>query len=129
MPNTELNGRTTQQIAYEGIASVVIRGRNKEDSHSSPARTVETVKTMATVMNALRKKWMSSDIRYVPKEPYTMDEILAFSMQAIEGMTVEALQIQAGLAWQKKMILILCVHMFGTIWLIQKGQLNQIDLW
>ncbi|KAF9601819.1 hypothetical protein IFM89_023350 [Coptis chinensis] len=114
IPNTELNGRTAQQIAYEGIASAVIRGRNKEDSHSSPARTVETVKTMATVMNALRKKWMSYDIRYVHEEPYTMDEMLAFSMQAIEGMTVDALQIQAGLA-EKEAPYPLCPRVWNNL--------------
>ncbi|KAF9618705.1 hypothetical protein IFM89_002400 [Coptis chinensis] len=94
----ELIGKTAEQIAFEGIASAIIQGRNKEGASSSAARTIEAVKTMATTMSTSRKQRISSGIWYIREEPVTLDEMLAFSMQKIEAMAVEALKIQAEMA-------------------------------
>lgn len=98
MPMDELIGKTAEQIAFEGIASSIIQGRNKEGASSSAARTVAVVKSMANAMNSGRKVRISTGIWNVTEDPLTADEILAFSMQKIEEMTVEALKIQAGIA-------------------------------
>ncbi|KAG1361107.1 protein PLASTID MOVEMENT IMPAIRED 1 [Cocos nucifera] len=94
----ELMGKTAEQIAFEGIASAIISGRNKEGASSSAARWVAVLKTMATAMNEGRKERISTGIWNVREEPLTMEEILAFSLQKIEAMAVEALKIQAGMA-------------------------------
>ncbi|RVX15781.1 Protein plastid movement impaired 1 [Vitis vinifera] len=98
MPLDELIGKTAEQIAFEGIASAIILGRNKEGASSSAARTVAAVKTMATAMNTGRRERISTGIWNVNEDPLTVDEILAFSMQKIEAMAVEALKIQADMA-------------------------------
>nr|GMD22918.1 protein PLASTID MOVEMENT IMPAIRED 1 [Ipomoea batatas] len=98
MPMDELIGKTAEQIAFEGIASSIIQGRNKEGASSSAARTVAVVKSMANAMNSGRKGRISTGIWNVSEDPLTAEEILAFSMQKIEEMTVEALKIQAGIA-------------------------------
>ncbi|KAL0432803.1 UNVERIFIED_CONTAM: protein PLASTID MOVEMENT IMPAIRED 1 [Sesamum latifolium] len=98
MPMDELMGKTAEQIAFEGIASAIIQGRNKEVASSSAARTITTVKSMGTAMSTGRKERISSGIWNVSEEPVTVDEILAFSMQKIESMAVNALKIQADTA-------------------------------
>ncbi|KAF8405586.1 hypothetical protein HHK36_010493 [Tetracentron sinense] len=98
MPMDELIGKTAEQIAFEGISSAIINGRNKEGASSSAARTIAAVKTMATAMSTGRKERISTGIWNVSEDPMTMDEILAFSMQKIEAMAVEALRIQAEMA-------------------------------
>lgn len=98
MPIDEVIGKTAEQIAFEGIASAIIQGRNKEGASSSAARTIETVKTMATAMSAARKERISTGIWNISEDPVTLDEILAFTMQKIEAMAVEALKIQADVA-------------------------------
>ncbi|KDP36752.1 hypothetical protein JCGZ_08043 [Jatropha curcas] len=98
MPMDELMGKTAEQIAFEGIASAIIQGRNKEGASSSAARTIASVKTMATQMNAGRKERISTGIWNVDENPLTAEEILAFSMQKIEAMSIEALKIQAEMA-------------------------------
>nr|GME04193.1 protein PLASTID MOVEMENT IMPAIRED 1 [Ipomoea batatas] len=98
MPMDELIGKTAEQIAFEGIASSIIQGRNKEGASSSAARTVAVVKSMANAMNSGRNVRISTGIWNVSENPLTAEEILAFSMQKIEEMTVEALKIQAGIA-------------------------------
>lgn len=98
MPMDELIGKTAEQIAFEGIASSIIQGRNKEGASSSAARTVAVVKSMANAMNSGRKVRISTGIWNVSEDPLTAEEILAFSIQKIEEMTVEALKIQAGIA-------------------------------
>lgn len=95
MPIDELLGKTAEQIAFEGIASAIIQGRSKEGASSTAARTIEAVKSMATAMSTARKERISTGIWNIPEEPVTLDEILAFTMQKIEAMTVEALKIQA----------------------------------
>ncbi|KAL0368757.1 UNVERIFIED_CONTAM: protein PLASTID MOVEMENT IMPAIRED 1 [Sesamum calycinum] len=98
MPVDELMGKTAEQIAFEGIASAIIQGRNKEGASSSAARTITTVKSMGTAMSTGRKERISSGIWNVSEEPVMVDEILAFSMQKIESMAVNALKIQADTA-------------------------------
>ncbi|OVA01085.1 EEIG1/EHBP1 N-terminal domain [Macleaya cordata] len=98
MPVDELIGKTAEQIAFEGIASAIIQGRNKEGASSTAARTISTVKNMATAMSIGRKERISTGIWNVNGDPVTKDEILAFAMQKIESMAVEALKIQAGIA-------------------------------
>ncbi|KAI3966551.1 hypothetical protein MKW92_052683 [Papaver armeniacum] len=98
MPIDEVMGKTAEQIAFEGIAYAIIQGRNKEGASSSAARTISTVKNMATAMSIGRKDRISTGIWNVSGDPVTMDEILAFSMQKIEAMAVEALKLQAEMA-------------------------------
>ncbi|KAJ7970790.1 protein PLASTID MOVEMENT IMPAIRED 1 [Quillaja saponaria] len=98
MAMDELTGKTAEQIAFEGIASTIIQGRNKEGASSSAARTIAAVKSMANSMTTGRKDRISTGIWNVNENPLTAEEILAFSMQKIETMTVEALKIQAGMA-------------------------------
>ncbi|KAK4745762.1 hypothetical protein SAY87_012074 [Trapa incisa] len=95
MPIDELMDKTAEQIAFEGIASAIIQGRNKEGANSTAARTVATVKTIANAMTAGRKERISAGIWNVSEEPITAEEILGHSMQRIETMAVEALKIQA----------------------------------
>ncbi|KAD7476968.1 hypothetical protein E3N88_00104 [Mikania micrantha] len=95
MPMEALEGKTAEQIAFEGIASAIISGRNKEGATSSAARAISVVKSMATDMNTGRKDRISSGIWNMNENPLTGDEILAYSLQKIEEMAVEALKIQA----------------------------------
>ncbi|KAJ4846471.1 hypothetical protein Tsubulata_047304 [Turnera subulata] len=98
MPMDELMGKTAEQVAFEGIASAIIQGRNKEGASSSAARTIAAVKTMATAMSSGRKERISTGIWNVNENPLTVEEILAFSLQKIEAMAIEALKIQAEIA-------------------------------
>ncbi|CAN4097189.1 unnamed protein product [Withania somnifera] len=99
MPMEELIGKTAEQIAFEGIASAIIQGRNKEGgASSSAAQTVAAVKSMATAMNTSRNERISTGIWNISDKPLTVDEILAFTLQRMEAMTVEALKIQADIA-------------------------------
>ncbi|KAJ6953263.1 hypothetical protein NC652_005076 [Populus alba x Populus x berolinensis] len=98
MPLDELLGKTAEQIAFEGIASAIIQGRNKEGASSSAARTIAAVKTMATATSTGRKERISTGIWNVNENPLTAEEILAFSLQKIEAMAIEALKIQAEMA-------------------------------
>ncbi|CAI9270289.1 unnamed protein product [Lactuca saligna] len=95
MPIEEVEGKTAEQIAFEGIASAIISGRNKEGATSSAARAISTVKSMATGMTTGRKERISSGIWNMNENPLTGDEILAFSLQKMEEMAVEALKVQA----------------------------------
>ncbi|XXG78310.1 hypothetical protein AAC387_Pa08g2276 [Persea americana] len=94
----ELIGKTAEQIAFEGIASAIIHGRNKEGATSSAARSIVAVKNMVTAMSMGRKERISTGIWNVREEPVTLEEVLAFSLQKIEVMAVEALKIQAEIA-------------------------------
>ncbi|KAJ8555997.1 hypothetical protein K7X08_022755 [Anisodus acutangulus] len=99
MPMEELAGKTAEQIAFEGIRSAIIQGRNKDGgASSSAARTVAAVKSMATAMNTSRNERMSTGIWNISDKPLTVDDILAFTLQKMEAMTVEALKIQADIA-------------------------------
>ncbi|KAL2334471.1 hypothetical protein Fmac_015684 [Flemingia macrophylla] len=98
MPLDELIGKTAEQIAFEGIASAIIQGRNKEGASSSAARIASALKSMASAMSFGRQELISTGLWNVDETPLTAEKILAFSMQKIEYMSVEALKIQADLA-------------------------------
>ncbi|XP_045801325.1 protein PLASTID MOVEMENT IMPAIRED 1-like [Trifolium pratense] len=98
MPIDELIGKTAEQIAFEGIASAIIQGRNKEGASSSAARIVSALKDMANAMSLGRQERISTGIWNVDDIPLTAEKILAFTMQKIEFMTIEALKIQADMA-------------------------------
>ncbi|KAI4347232.1 hypothetical protein L6164_008061 [Bauhinia variegata] len=98
MPIDEIMGKTPEQVAFEGIASAIIQGRNKEGASSSAARIVISLKSMANAMSTGRKERISTGLWNVDENPLTADKILAFSMQKIESMTVEALKIQADMS-------------------------------
>ncbi|KAK9164751.1 hypothetical protein Syun_005653 [Stephania yunnanensis] len=99
MPIDELVGKTAEQTAFEGIASAIIQGRNKEGASSSAARSVALLKTMSTAMIKGRKERISTGIwNVLDEDPVPLEEILAFSMQKIEAMAIEALKIQADMA-------------------------------
>lgn len=91
----ELMGKTAEQIAFEGIASAIISGRNKEGASSSAARSVAALKAMSSAMSDGRKERISTGIWNVKEEPVAVEEILPLSLQKIEAMAVEALKIQA----------------------------------
>ncbi|XP_047316755.1 protein PLASTID MOVEMENT IMPAIRED 1-like [Impatiens glandulifera] len=98
MPMDEIIGKTAEQVAFEGIASAIINGRNKEGASSSAARTISAVKTMATAMTNGRSDRISTGVWNVGEDPRSIEETLAFSMQKIEEITIEALKIQAEMA-------------------------------
>ncbi|KAG6591202.1 Protein PLASTID MOVEMENT IMPAIRED 1, partial [Cucurbita argyrosperma subsp. sororia] len=98
MSSDELMGKTAEQLAFEGIASAIIQGRNKEGASSTAARAVGTVKAMAAALSTGRKERISTGIWNLNEAPLTIEEILAFSMQKLEEMSVEALKIQAEMA-------------------------------
>ncbi|XP_061374573.1 protein PLASTID MOVEMENT IMPAIRED 1-like [Gastrolobium bilobum] len=98
MPIDELIGKTAEQVAFEGIASAIIQGRNKEGASSSAARIVSSLKSMANAMSSGRKERISSGLWNVDEDPLTAEKLLAFAMQRIESMTVEALKVQADMA-------------------------------
>lgn len=98
MPLDELEGKTAEQIAFEGIASAIIHGRNKEGASSSAARIIAAVKNMANATSGGRKERIASGNWNVNENPLTAEEILGFSLQKIEGMAVEALKVQADMA-------------------------------
>ncbi|KAJ6795022.1 protein PLASTID MOVEMENT IMPAIRED 1 [Iris pallida] len=91
----ELTGKTAEQIAFEGMASVIISRRAKEGASSSAARSVAALKTMAAAMNDGRRERIATGIWNVKEEPVAAEEILPFALQKIEVMAVEALKIQA----------------------------------
>ncbi|KAI9113944.1 hypothetical protein K1719_015195 [Acacia pycnantha] len=101
MPIDELMGKTAEQTAFEGIASAIIQGRNKEGASSSAARIVSALKNMANAMSEGRRERISTGLWNVDENPLTAEEILAFSLQKIESMAVEALKIQADMAEQE----------------------------
>ncbi|KAG7037968.1 Protein PLASTID MOVEMENT IMPAIRED 1, partial [Cucurbita argyrosperma subsp. argyrosperma] len=98
MSTDELMGKTAEQIAFEGIASAIIQGRNKEGASSTAARAIAAVKSMVTALSTGRKERISTGIWNLNEIPLTIEEILAFSLQKLEEMSVEALKIQAEMA-------------------------------
>ncbi|CAN8320571.1 unnamed protein product [Cochlearia groenlandica] len=92
----ELMGKTGEQVAFEGIASAIIQGRNKERANTSAARTVAAVKTMANATNSGRRERIMTGIWNVEENPLTSaEEVLAVSLQKLEEMVMEGLKIQA----------------------------------
>lgn len=99
MSSDELMGKTAEQIAFEGIASAIIQGRNKEGASSTAAaRAIAAVKAMASALSTGRKERISTGIWNLNEVPLTIEEILALSMQKLEEMSMEALKIQAEMA-------------------------------
>ncbi|XP_010478981.1 PREDICTED: protein PLASTID MOVEMENT IMPAIRED 1 isoform X2 [Camelina sativa] len=92
----ELIGKTGEQVAFEGIASAIIQGRNKERANTSAARTVAAVKTMANAMSIGRRERIMTGIWNVEENQMTSaEEVLAASLQKLEEMVIEGLKIQA----------------------------------
>ncbi|WOL05977.1 protein PLASTID MOVEMENT IMPAIRED 1-like [Canna indica] len=91
----ELWGKTAEQVAFEGIASTIISGRNKEGASSSVAKSITVVKKIAIAMNKGRKERIMTGFWSVNEEPVSVDEILTFALQKMEIMAVDALKVQA----------------------------------
>ncbi|KAL1318433.1 hypothetical protein HN51_070750 [Arachis hypogaea] len=98
MPIDEMIGKSAEQVAFEGIASAIIQGRNKEGASSSAARIVSALNSMANAMSSGRKERISTGLWNIDENPLTAEQILAFTMQKIESMAIEALKIQADMA-------------------------------
>ncbi|KAL2342369.1 hypothetical protein Fmac_003654 [Flemingia macrophylla] len=98
MPIDEMMGKTAEQVAFEGIASAIIQGRNKEGASSSAARIVSSLKSMGSAMSSGRRERITTGLWHVDEEPLTAEKLLAFATQKVESMTVEALKIQADMA-------------------------------
>jgi hypothetical protein len=96
----DLMGKYAEQVAYEGIASFIINGRNKEASENSGAsQSIQIVKKIAKSMVEGRKQRILTGIWNVAqKDPSDIEEILAFSIQKMEAMAIDALKIQAGVS-------------------------------
>ncbi|KAI5017784.1 hypothetical protein ZWY2020_042672 [Hordeum vulgare] len=94
-----LTGKTPEQVGFEGIAEAVIGGRRTEgDASSSAARSVRLVRKLATALSEGRMERVATGIWSAGNDPETLDEILAFSLQKLEAMAVDALMIQAEMA-------------------------------
>ncbi|XP_062194027.1 protein PLASTID MOVEMENT IMPAIRED 1 [Phragmites australis] len=92
-------GKTAEQIAFEGMASAIITARSKElVASSSAAQSVSFLRTMSAAMSYGRQDRIATGIWNAQEAPVTVDEILAFTLQKIETMTIEALKIQADMA-------------------------------
>ena len=98
MPIDEMVGKTAEQVAFEGIANAIIQGRNKEGASSSAARIVSYLKSMGSAMSSGRRESITTGLWNVEEEPLTAEKLLAFAMQKVESMTIEALKIQADMA-------------------------------
>ncbi|XP_039792458.1 protein PLASTID MOVEMENT IMPAIRED 1 isoform X2 [Panicum virgatum] len=92
----DVAGKTAEQIAFEGMASAIITARSKElVASSTAAQSVSLLRTMSMAMNAGRQDRIATGIWYAQEAPVTVDEILAFALQKIETMAIEALKVQA----------------------------------
>ncbi|XP_010539024.1 PREDICTED: protein PLASTID MOVEMENT IMPAIRED 1-like [Tarenaya hassleriana] len=98
MPMDELMGKTAEQVAFEGIASAIIQGRNKELANTSAARTLAAVKTMANAMSNGRRERILTGIWNLDENPLSPEDVLAISLQKLEEMAIEGLRIQADMA-------------------------------
>uniref|UniRef100_A0ACD5XTB4 Uncharacterized protein n=1 Tax=Avena sativa TaxID=4498 RepID=A0ACD5XTB4_AVESA len=95
----EVVGKTAEQIAFEGMASAIISARGKElGASSSAAESVSLLRTMSAAMSEGRRERIATGIWNASEGPVTVEEILAFSLQKIETMAIEALKVQAGIA-------------------------------
>lgn len=116
----DLMGKSAEQIAYEGIASFIINGRNKDAGENSNAtQSIQIVKKITKSMVEGRKQRILTGIWNVAeKDPLDIEEILAFSIQKMEAMAMDALKIQAGVSEQEAP--------FGISRLIEKDTTNCI---
>ncbi|XP_006660954.2 protein PLASTID MOVEMENT IMPAIRED 1 [Oryza brachyantha] len=95
----EVVGKTAEQIAFEGMASAIISARSAAlGASSSAAQSVSLLRTMSTAMSDGRKERIATGIWNAQETPVTVDEILAFSLQKIETMAIDALKVQADMA-------------------------------
>jgi len=91
-------GKTAEHIAFEGMASAIISARSKDlVASSSAAESISLLRTMSVAMNYGRQERIATGIWNAQEAPVTVDEILAFSLQKIETMAIEALKVQAGM--------------------------------
>jgi hypothetical protein len=91
-------GKTAEQIAFEGMASAIISARSKElVAMTSAAHCVSLLRTMSVAMSHGRQERIATGIWNAQEAPVAVDEILAFALQKIEAMAIEALKIQAGM--------------------------------
>lgn len=93
-----LTGKNPEQIGFEGIAEAVIGGRRTEGASSSAARSVQLVRKLATAVSEGRSERVATGIWSARDDPETLEEVLAFSLQKLEAMAVDALMIQAEMA-------------------------------
>ncbi|KAK3157024.1 hypothetical protein QOZ80_2AG0115190 [Eleusine coracana subsp. coracana] len=94
-----LTGKAPEQVGFEGIAEAVIGGRRStEGASSSAARSVQLVRRLASAVCAGRGERVATGIWTTGADPETLEEVLAFSMQKLEAMAVDALAIQAEMA-------------------------------
>ncbi|KAJ1290735.1 hypothetical protein BS78_02G267700 [Paspalum vaginatum] len=89
-------GKTAEQIAFEGMASAIISARSKDlVASTSAAQSVSLLRTMSVAMSYGRQDRIATGIWNAQEAPATVDEILAFALQKIETMAIEALKVQA----------------------------------
>ncbi|KAM0870169.1 hypothetical protein ACQ4PT_040196 [Festuca glaucescens] len=94
-----LTGKTPEQVGFEGIAEAVIGGRRTEGGASSSAgRSVQLVRKFAAAVSEGRRERVATGIWSAGSDPETLEEVLAFSLQKLEAMAVDALMIQADMA-------------------------------
>ncbi|CAM0956343.1 unnamed protein product [Alopecurus aequalis] len=94
-----LTGKTPEQVGFEGIAEAVISGRRIEGgASSSAARSVRLVRMFAAAVSEGRRERVATGIWSAGSDPETLEEVLAFSLQKLEAMVVDALLIQANMA-------------------------------
>ncbi|PNT67785.1 hypothetical protein BRADI_3g32200v3, partial [Brachypodium distachyon] len=98
-----LTGKTPEQVGFEGIAEAVIAGRRTEEggatASSSAARSVRLVRRLAAAVSEGRRERVATGFWSAGgSDPETVDEVLAFSLQKLEAMAVDALMVQAEMA-------------------------------
>uniref|UniRef100_A0A0D9XLZ0 C2 NT-type domain-containing protein n=1 Tax=Leersia perrieri TaxID=77586 RepID=A0A0D9XLZ0_9ORYZ len=94
-----LTGKTPEQVGFEGIAAAVIGGRRTtEGASSSAARSVRLVRKLAAAVCHGRSERVATGIWTADDDPETIEEVIAFAIQKLEAMAVDALLIQAEMA-------------------------------
>ncbi|CAL5062963.1 unnamed protein product [Urochloa decumbens] len=96
----DLVGKTAEQIAFEGMASAIITARGSKDGHlvatsTTAAQAVSVLRTMSAATSHGRQDRVATGIWNAHEAPVAVDEVLAFALQKIESMAVEALKVQA----------------------------------
>jgi len=94
----DIMGKTPEQVGFEGIAEAVIGGRRTEGATSSAARSVQVVRKLAAALSEGRSERVATGIWSAGHDPETLEEVLAFSLQKLEAMAVDALAVQAEVA-------------------------------
>ncbi|CAH9087594.1 unnamed protein product [Cuscuta europaea] len=104
MPMDDLQGKTAEQIAFEGIAAQInspARIRNPEDKEGPTATTSNAFsfpqirRTFGAVMANTRNRG-AQNVGEEEDDRLTVEELLAFAVQNVDKITVDALKIQAG---------------------------------